>query len=72
MCDSTEMDMTKASAVFFNNRNSSFVKRMMIKIMEEYAQSTDNTIDDALVKIIKERLNVDNYAMAHFAGYDSY
>lgn len=54
-----EMDVTKAVAVLFNHRHERFVKRAFIKILEEYAKATDNTIDDNLVQIVRRRLNIE-------------
>jgi hypothetical protein len=38
--------------------------------MEEYAKTTDNTVDDRFVQIFRERLNVENDVLIRFDAYD--
>jgi len=34
------------------------VKELIVNLLEAYAKSTDNTVDDNLVKLVKKNLNV--------------
>jgi len=34
------------------------VKELIVNLLEAYAKSTDNTVDDSLVKLVKKNLDV--------------
>jgi len=34
------------------------VKELIVKLLEAYAKSTDNTVDDKLVELVKKNLQV--------------
>ena len=34
------------------------VKELIVKLLEAYAKSTDNTVDDKLVELVKKNLEV--------------
>ena len=34
------------------------VKELIVKLLEAYAKSTDNTVDDKLVELVKKNLDV--------------
>lgn len=46
----------EAFAELLNHQHERSVKRCVIHLMEQYAKTTDNKIDDALVEEIKMRL----------------
>ena len=48
--------MDEAFAQLLNHQQERYVKRCVIHLMEQYAKTTDNKIDDALVEEIKMRL----------------
>lgn len=48
--------LDEAFAKLLNNQQEQYVKRCVIHLMEQYAKTTDNKIDDALVEEIKMRL----------------
>jgi hypothetical protein len=70
-CSNT-IDLEKAVALMINHRDEKFVKQILVYMMEEYAKTTDNTIDDKFVNMFRERLNVDNEVLIRFDGYDRY
>lgn len=69
-CMSCDMDLEKAMAVMLNHRHEKFVKQILVHMMEEYAKTTDNTIDDKFVNAFRERLNVDNDVLIRFDAFD--
>jgi hypothetical protein len=50
------MDIHRASAVMTNYENTRFVKYIIIQILRDYANYSDNLIDDAIVDEIQRRL----------------
>jgi len=50
------MDIDEAFAQLLNHQHEQYVKRCLIHLMEQYAKTTDNKIDDALVEDLKMRL----------------
>lgn len=65
-----EIDLEKAMATLINHRHERLVKQVLVHMMEEYAKTTDNTIDDKFVQIFRERLNVENDVLIRFDAYD--
>jgi hypothetical protein len=65
-----EIDLEKAVAVLINHRHERLVKQVLVHMMEEYAKTTDNTVDDRFVQIFRERLNVENDVLIRFDAYD--
>ena len=65
-----EIDLEKAVAVLINHRHERLVKQVLVHMMEEYAKTIDNTIDDRFVQIFRERLNVENDVLIRFDAYD--
>jgi len=66
----SKMDLEKATAILFNHRSERFVKQVLVHMMEEYAKTTDNDIDDKFVNMFREKLNVENEAFVRFSGYE--
>ena len=42
--------------VLFSFINSVSVKKLVVDLLEAYAKSTDNSLDDTAVKVVKESL----------------
>lgn len=42
--------------ILFSFLTSKAVKDLVVQLLEKYAKTTDNQIDDALVAIVKERI----------------
>lgn len=66
----TNIDLEKATALIMNHRDEQFVKHILIHMMEEYAKTTDNDIDDKFVSIFREKINPDNQVVIRFRGYE--
>lgn len=49
-------DVTEAIAVVMNHQEEAFIKRMVVRIMQNYANTTTNDIDNVLVDEIEKRL----------------
>lgn len=52
----TKLDPTRAIAVVMNHQNELYMKRMIIRILQNYANTTDNDIDNEVVDIIERML----------------
>jgi hypothetical protein len=50
------IDLHKAVAILMNNEDKRYVKKMLIRILRDYAKRTDNLIDDALVDQVEQCL----------------
>lgn len=53
-CPST--DITVAVAMIINHQEDPYLKRIVVRIMQNYANTTSNTIDNELVDEIERRL----------------
>ena len=42
--------------ILFKFLGSKAVKELVVKLLEAYAKSTDNTVDDKLVELVKKNL----------------
>ncbi len=42
--------------ILFKFMGSKAVKELVVKLLEAYAKSTDNTVDDKLVELVKKNL----------------
>lgn len=42
--------------LLFSFLNSKAVKDLVVQLLEKYAKTTDNQVDDALVDIVREKL----------------
>ena len=49
-------DISKAVSVVINHQEEMFIKRIVIRIMQNYANTTTNDIDNALVDEIEKKL----------------
>lgn len=50
------LDLHQAVALIFNNEDTRFIKRTIIRILRDYAKNTNNLIDDVLVDEVERRL----------------
>ena len=50
------MDLHKAVAVMITNEDKRYVKKMIVRILRDYAKKTDNLVDDALVDQVERCL----------------
>lgn len=50
------LDLHKAVAILMNNEDKRYVKKMIVRILRDYAKRTDNVIDDALVDEVERCL----------------
>ena len=55
-----ERDVQEAGIFLLQHRDQRFVKLVVLKILQEYAQSHDNTLDDDMVEMIRSHINVNN------------
>ena len=55
-CWPKSYDISEAVAVVINHQEEAFMKRMIVRILQNYANSTTNDIDNALVDEIEKRL----------------
>lgn len=55
----SNLDIGKAVAILVNHRHERFVKQVMVHMMEEYAKTTDNDIDDMFVNMFREKINTE-------------
>jgi DNA-binding response OmpR family regulator len=65
-----KVDLEKATTILFNHRKERFVKQVLVHLLEEYAKTTDNDIDDKFVNMFREKLNVENEVRFRFSGYE--
>ena len=50
--------ITVIKAILFAFIKTQAVKELIVKLLEAYAKSTDNTVDDSLVQLVKKNLDV--------------
>ncbi len=50
--------ITVIKPILFAFIKTTAVKELIVNLLEAYAKSTDNTVDDNLVKLVKKNLNV--------------
>jgi len=50
--------ITLVKPILFAFIKTKAVKELIVKLLEAYAKSTDNTVDDKLVELVKKNLNV--------------
>ena len=50
--------ITLVKPILFAFIKTKAVKELIVKLLEAYAKSTDNTVDDKLVEIVKKNLDV--------------
>ena len=48
--------ITLIKPVLFKFLGSKSVKELVVKLLEAYAKTTDNTVDDKLVELVKKNL----------------
>jgi hypothetical protein len=49
-------DLHRAVALVIDHEDTRYIKRIIIRILRDYAKTTENTIDDTLVDEIEKRL----------------
>jgi len=49
-------DLTEAIALVINHQEEAFIKRMIVRVLQNYANTTTNDIDDAMVDTIEKCL----------------
>lgn len=49
-------DLDHAVGMIINHEESRYIKKIIIKILRDYAQRSNNLIDDALVNEVERRL----------------
>lgn len=49
-------DLHRAVALVINHEETTYIKKIIIRILRDYAKSTTNLVDDALVDEIEQRL----------------
>jgi len=49
-------DLSEAIAVVINHQEEAFIKRMIVRLLQNYANTTTNDIDNAMVDEIEKRL----------------
>ena len=50
--------ITLVKPILFAFIKTKAVKELIVKLLEAYAKSTDNTVDDKLVDLVKKNLDV--------------
>lgn len=50
------IDLHRAVALVISNEDSKYIKRIVIRILRDYAKNTSNLVDDALVDEIERKL----------------
>ena len=50
--------ITLVKPILFAFIKTKEVKELIVKLLEAYAKSTDNTVDDKLVELVKKNLEV--------------
>ena len=50
--------ITLEKPILFAFIKTKAVKELIVKLLEAYAKSTDNTVDDKLVELVKKNLEV--------------
>lgn len=50
--------ITVIKPILFAFIKTQAVKELIVKLLEAYAKSTDNTVDDSLVQLVKKNLDV--------------
>lgn len=55
-CCNKQYDLSKAIAIVMNHQEEEYLKRIVVRIMQNYANTTTNDIDNALVDEIEKRL----------------
>jgi len=50
--------ITLVKPILFAFIKTKAVKELIVKLLEAYAKSTDNTVDDKLVQLVKKNLDV--------------
>ena len=50
--------ITLVKPILFAFIKTKAVKELIVKLLEAYAKSTDNTVDDKLVELVKTNLEV--------------
>jgi|TARA_X000001036_G_scaffold27990_1_gene23179 hypothetical protein len=50
--------ITLVKPILFAFIKTKAVKELIVKLLEAYAKSTDNTVDDKLVELVKKNLEV--------------
>ena len=50
--------ITLVKPILFAFIKTKAVKELIVKLLEVYAKSTDNTVDDKLVELVKKNLDV--------------
>ena len=48
--------ITLVKPILFAFIKTKAVKELIVKLLEAYAKSTDNTVDDKLVELVKKKL----------------
>lgn len=54
--DCFKTDLTRAAAILINHEHERFAKAVVIRILRDYAKTTDNLVDDDLVDLLEEAL----------------
>ena len=49
-------DLTIIKPILFKFLGSTAVKELVVKLLEAYAKTTDNTVDDKLTALVKKNL----------------
>lgn len=55
-CCKLKLDPSEAIAVVMNNKDEWYMKRMIVRLLRMYANTTDNDIDNEVCDIIEEML----------------
>lgn len=50
------LDLHESVAIIMNHEETNYIKRIIIRILRDYAKRTNNMIDDALVDEVERRL----------------
>jgi len=50
------IDLHQAVALVVSNEDTRYIKRIVIRILRDYAKNTSNLVDDALVDEIERKL----------------
>lgn len=56
MADTSSIMILLIKPILFSFLNSTGVRQLVVDLLEAYAKSTDNTIDDAAVALVKSNI----------------
>jgi hypothetical protein len=56
MADTSSIMILLIKPILFSFLNSKGVRQLVVDLLEAYAKSTDNTIDDAAVALVKSNI----------------